>query len=178
MSMCVLGMSHEFKDDGIAVNALWPRTAIQTAAIDLIAGDMAKSCRKADIMADAAYIMLGKNSRDFTGQFIIDEQLLRKEGVTNFDKYAMKPGHDLMLDFFLDESEYKNGMFIKVDKKAEAPKPVVDASASPGSDSDVGVAMQSMSKMITPDLVQKIQAVYAFNFPGWWRPNFSSSSLK
>jgi hypothetical protein len=159
--MCVLGMSHEFKDEGIAVNALWPRTGIQTAAIDLIAGDMAKHCRKVDIMADAAYVILSKKSREFTGQFIIDEDLLRKEGVTDFEKYAMAPGHDLMLDFFLDESEYKDGMFIKV-KKPEAEKTAVEhpkpsAEASAGSDSEVGVAMKSMSSLISPELVQKVQ---------------------
>lgn len=168
MSMCVLGMSHEFKDDGIAVNALWPRTGIQTAAIDLIAGDMAKHCRKAEIMADAAYVILSKKSHEFTGQFVIDEDLLRKEGVTDFEKYAMAPGNDLMLDFFLDEPEYKDGMFIKV-KKPEAEKKAVEqpkasAEASAGSDTEVGAAMKSMSSLINPELVQKVQAVYAFNF--------------
>ena len=94
MSFCVLGMSEEFKEDGIAVNALWPRTAISTDAIDLIAGtEMRKQSRTVEIMADAAYLILTKPSRSFTGNFVIDEDILRKEGnVTNFDKYAVVPG--------------------------------------------------------------------------------------
>lgn len=87
-------MSEEFKEDGIAVNALWPRTAISTDAIDLIAGEaMRNQSRTVDIMADAAYLILTKNSRTFTGNFVVDETLLRNElKVTNFDKYAVVPG--------------------------------------------------------------------------------------
>lgn len=102
MSMCVLGMAAEFKEQGVAVNALWPRTAIATAAMVLIAGpDVFKHCRTADIMADAAYAILTKNSRECTGNFFIDEDLLRSEGVTDFDKYAVVPNEELMPDFFL-----------------------------------------------------------------------------
>jgi len=94
MSFCVLGMSEEFREEGVAVNALWPRTAIATDAIDLIASaEMRKQSRTTDIMADAAYQILIKPSRSFTGNFVIDEPFLRKElGITNFDKYAVVPG--------------------------------------------------------------------------------------
>lgn len=94
MSFSVLGMSEEFKEDGIAVNALWPRTAIATDAIDFIGStEMRKQSRTTDIMADAAYQILIKESKTFTGNFVIDEAILRKElGITNFDKYAVAPG--------------------------------------------------------------------------------------
>src|SRR5512134_2436973 len=83
MSMCVLGMSPELAPKGIAVNALWPRTTIATAAVEMLGGNaMMQASRKPDIMADAAYAILTKNSRECTGNFFIDEDLLRAEGVT------------------------------------------------------------------------------------------------
>ncbi|NXJ67118.1 HSDL2 protein, partial [Rostratula benghalensis] len=101
MSMCVLGMAEEFKGE-VAVNALWPKTAIHTAAMDMLGGSgIEKQCRKTDILADAAYCILTK-PKTFTGNFIIDEVLLREEGVKDFDVYAIAPGHPLMPDFFLD----------------------------------------------------------------------------
>ncbi|XP_071811365.1 hydroxysteroid dehydrogenase-like protein 2 isoform X1 [Apostichopus japonicus] len=104
MSMCVLGMAEELKDAGIAVNALWPKTAIYTAAMEMLGGggEIKKSCRTADICSDSAYAIITKNSRSFTGNFCVDEDILRKEGVTDFTKYACEPGHPLQPDFFLD----------------------------------------------------------------------------
>jgi citronellol/citronellal dehydrogenase len=103
MSMCVLGMAAEFEGDGVAVNALWPRTAIATAAIQMIGGSaMMAGCRTPEIMADAAHAILTKPSRSFTGQFVIDEDLLRAEGVTDFERYSVTPGATLIPDFFLD----------------------------------------------------------------------------
>jgi len=103
MSMCALGMSAEFADDGIAVNALWPRTGIWTAAVEnLIGAELKPQCRKPEIMADAAYHILTSNSRETTGNFFIDDDVLSKHGVTDFDQYAIEPGHELMQDFFLD----------------------------------------------------------------------------
>lgn len=103
MSMCALGMAAELEDDGIAVNTLWPRTAIATSAIKLIGGDeMMKACRKPEIMADAAYTILTKNSRECTGNFFIDDEVLAANGVTDFDQYVVTPGLDLAPDFFLD----------------------------------------------------------------------------
>lgn len=103
MSMCVLGMAEEFKPDGIAVNALWPRTVIATAAVqNLLGGDeIMKRSRTPEIMGDAAYAILTKPSREFTGNFCIDEELLRSEGVTDFAKYQVTPGAELLPDFFI-----------------------------------------------------------------------------
>nr|XP_020014356.1 hydroxysteroid dehydrogenase-like protein 2 [Castor canadensis] len=102
MSMCVLGMAEEFKGE-IAVNALWPRTAIHTAAMDMLGGSgVENQCRKVDIIADAAYSIF-KKPKTFTGNFIIDENILKEEGIKNFDVYAITPGYPLLPDFFLDE---------------------------------------------------------------------------
>ena len=139
MSMCVLGMSEEFKTEGIAANALWPQTGIITAAMEMLGGkesssfilkplhnslvfiilpvsfiahnrcfviqDAAAQCRTVDIMSDAAYIILTRDARYFTGNFVIDEQILYEEGVRDFEQYACVPGNPLIPDFFLDEVE-------------------------------------------------------------------------
>ncbi len=103
MSMCVLGMSAEFKRDGIGVNALWPRTAIDTAALAMIPGVDTAACRKPEILADAAYIILNRPAADCTGNFFVDDEILASEGITDLDKYAVVPGtKDFLLDFFLD----------------------------------------------------------------------------
>jgi citronellol/citronellal dehydrogenase len=106
MSMCVLGMAEELKSDGIAVNALWPRTGIATAAIrNALAGDEGmKRCRTPEIMADAAHAILIKPSREFTGHFCIDDTVLWEAGVRDFDKYRVDRTKDLMPDFFVPES--------------------------------------------------------------------------
>jgi citronellol/citronellal dehydrogenase len=103
MSMCVLGMAEEFKKDGIAVNALWPRTAIATSAVkNLLGGDSAmKHSRKPEIVADAAYIILTKSSRETTGNFFIDDEVLIEEGITDLGKYSIVPNTRLIPDFFL-----------------------------------------------------------------------------
>ena len=103
MSMCVLGMAEEFRADGIAVNALWPRTVIATAALAMIPGarEQLAHTRKPDIMADAAHAVLLREARTSTGQFLIDEDVLRAAGVTDFDQYAMQPGLPLLPDLFL-----------------------------------------------------------------------------
>jgi citronellol/citronellal dehydrogenase len=103
MSMCVLGMAQEFKADGVAVNALWPRTVIATAALNVIAMADPKLGRTPEIMADAAHAILNRDSKSCTGNFFIDDEVLRAEGVTNLDKYAVTPGNrDFIPDFFLD----------------------------------------------------------------------------
>ena len=110
MSMCTLGMAEEFKDLGIGVNSLWPLTAIDTAAVrNVLGGDqMAKMSRTADILSDAAHVVLTKNPKDFTGQFVIDEVILREEGITDFSKYA--PGYDgpLAGDFFVPDAVFES----------------------------------------------------------------------
>ncbi|MEI8065949.1 MAG: NAD(P)-dependent oxidoreductase [Actinomycetes bacterium] len=103
MSMCVLGMSEEFKKDGIAVNALWPRTAIDTAALAMIPGVDTDFCRTPEILSDSAYIILNRESRSTTGNFFVDDEVLASEGITDLEKYSVVPGTtDFLLDFFLD----------------------------------------------------------------------------
>jgi len=103
MSMCVLGMSEEFRKEGIAVNALWPRTAIDTAALQMIPGVDIAACRTPEILADAAYIILNRDSKSCTGNFFVDDELLASEGITDLEKYSVVPGtKDFLLDFFLD----------------------------------------------------------------------------
>ena len=106
MSMCVLGMAAEYKADGIAFNALWPRTGIATAAIKFaLAGDEGmKQCRTVDIMSDAAHAIFEKKAADFSGNFLIDDSLLYDEGVRDFDHYRVDPTARLMPDFFVPEN--------------------------------------------------------------------------
>ncbi len=103
MSMCVLGMAEEFRPFGIAVNALWPRTVIATAAINMLDGMVKpENCRTEEIMADAAHAILVRDPAECTGQFFIDEDVLVREGVRDFDRYAVSPGAPLMKDLFRD----------------------------------------------------------------------------
>ncbi|MBI2481025.1 MAG: NAD(P)-dependent oxidoreductase [Planctomycetia bacterium] len=103
MSMCVLGMAEELHEQGIAVNALWPKTVIATAAVrNLLGGDsMIRCSRKPNIVADAAHAILIRSSRTCTGNFFVDEEVLAGEGITDFEQYAVSPGEPLMPDFFL-----------------------------------------------------------------------------
>jgi len=105
MSLCVLGMAEEFRADGIAVNALWPRTAIATAAIEFAVGDrnMLRFCRKPEILSDAAHWILTRPSRELTGRFLIDDEVLGAAGVKDFTPYAVDPTAPLAIDFFLDD---------------------------------------------------------------------------
>ena len=103
MSMCVLGMAEEFKRDGIGVNALWPRTVIDTAALQMIPGIDALAGRTPEILADAAYIIFNRDAKLCTGNFFVDDLLLASEGITDLEKYSVTPGtKDFLLDFFLD----------------------------------------------------------------------------
>ncbi len=103
MSMCVLGMAEELGGRGIAVNALWPRTVIATAALNLLGAEgTARHGRTPEVVADAAMMILKRDARSCTGNFFIDEDVLRAEGVADFERYAVKPGEALMADFFLD----------------------------------------------------------------------------
>jgi citronellol/citronellal dehydrogenase len=103
MSMCVLGLSEELRRDGIGVNALWPRTAIDTAALAMIPGVDTDYCRKPDILADSAYVILNRPAATTTGNFFVDDEVLASQGITDLEKYSVKPGTtDFLLDFFLD----------------------------------------------------------------------------
>jgi len=103
MSECTLGHSGEFKPHGIAVNSLWPRTAIATAALQMIPGVDVEKCRTAEILADAAYLILTSDARETTGNFFIDDEVLAAHGVTDLEEYSVKPGTtDFLPDFFVD----------------------------------------------------------------------------
>ncbi|XP_053558659.1 hydroxysteroid dehydrogenase-like protein 2 [Bombina bombina] len=164
MSMCVLGMAEEFKGE-IAVNALWPKTAIHTAAMDMLGGsEVQKQCRTADIMADAAYSILTK-AKDFTGNFIIDEELLKNEGVKDLEVYAVSPGHPLLPDFFLDESPEA------LTKKMEnygASATFKDGKAQPAAEatSQVGETFKIIEKSINDEAIKSTQGVYQFVLSG------------
>ncbi|MCR9128598.1 MAG: NAD(P)-dependent oxidoreductase [Alphaproteobacteria bacterium] len=104
MSLCILGWAGEFRG-GIAANAIWPRTAIATAAIaNVLAGEEAfRNCRKPEILAETAYRVMLKPAAEFTGNFLIDDSFLVSEGVTDLDQYSMEPGVELLPDFFVPE---------------------------------------------------------------------------
>jgi len=102
MSMCVLGMAEEFRDRGIAFNALWPRTAIDTAALAMLGGVVSpRNTRRPEILADAAYWILTQPARGCTGNFFLDDEVLARAGVTDLERYAVEPGQPLIPDFFV-----------------------------------------------------------------------------
>lgn len=103
MSMCILGLAEEFRERGVAVNALWPRTVIATAALAMLGGLVKpEQCRTPEIMADAAHAVLTRDSRECTGNFFIDDEVLAQAGVVDLDRYAVQPGTPLCPDLFLD----------------------------------------------------------------------------
>jgi citronellol/citronellal dehydrogenase len=103
MSMCVLGLAEEWKAAGIAVNALWPKSVIATAALAMLGGAVKPDyCRRPEIVADAAHALLTRDSRSCTGRFLLDEEILAEEGMTDFSGYAMVPGNPLLPDLFLN----------------------------------------------------------------------------
>ncbi|XP_003440257.1 hydroxysteroid dehydrogenase-like protein 2 [Oreochromis niloticus] len=165
MSMCVLGMAEEFRGQ-IAVNALWPRTAIQTAAMDMLGGDgVGKQCRKADIIADAAYAILSR-PKDYTGHFVVDEDFLREQGVKDFDQYAVQPGHPLLPDFFLDETP--ESLVEKMEQHGATPafKPPSSSSPTPTSGGPVESTFDVIRGVINEDVVKSTQGVYQFDLSG------------
>jgi citronellol/citronellal dehydrogenase len=111
MSLCALGFAEEFREDGIASNALWPRTLVATAAVqNLLGGDAAmERSRRPEVYADAAYAVLTRPSRECTGNTLLCEDVLAEEGVTDFDQYAYVPGADLQVDLYVDSAEPSPG---------------------------------------------------------------------
>merc|ERR1711970_756474 len=147
MSMCVLGMAEEFRETGIAVNAIWPKTAIMTAAMEMLGGGggISSQCRTPQIMADAAYVILTSDSRNFTGNFCVDEAVLKEVGVKDFSNY-LAPGateDSLMPDFFLDEF---------LDHSA----------AGAGSSDPIEAVFGKISAELNEDLVKQTRAVFSF----------------
>jgi len=163
MSMCVLGMAEEFRGQ-IAVNALWPKTAIQTAAMDMLGGsDVGKQCRTADIMADAAYAILSRQ-KDFTGHFVVDEDILRGEGLQDFEQYAVQPGHPLLPDFFLDEAPESLAQQMEQHGATPAFKP--PSSSSSASGGPVETTFDVIKSVINEDVVKSTNGVYQFDLSG------------
>ncbi|XP_053692495.1 hydroxysteroid dehydrogenase-like protein 2 [Sabethes cyaneus] len=163
MSMCVLGMAREFKDNNIAVNALWPRTAIYTAAMEMLTGkESDQFSRKPEIMSDAAYAILCKEPRNCSGNFYIDDEILKAEGVSDFKQYACVPANadKLMPDFFLDVDPEKllefaaEGSHAASFKKAEAPAGKIEG------------LFQKIESLLSDEIVSKTRAIYEFNVKG------------
>ncbi len=102
MSMVALGAAAEFADRGVAVNALWPKTVIRTAALQMIPGIDTTRCRVPEIVADAAHAIVTSEAKAVTGRFLVDEDVLRERGVVDFERYAVEAGKELLRDFFLD----------------------------------------------------------------------------
>ncbi|XP_043289970.1 hydroxysteroid dehydrogenase-like protein 2 isoform X2 [Venturia canescens] len=153
MSMCVLGMAEEFKADNIAVNAVWPKTAIHTAAIEMLSGPDSKNIsRKPEIMADAVYSLICKDSKSITGQFLTDEDILRGEGINNFSQYACNPDckETLMPDFFLDSHSENTEMSN------------VHTSKNFG-EGQVAQIFSAINNNLTPELVKMTSAIFQFN---------------
>ncbi|XP_023127173.1 hydroxysteroid dehydrogenase-like protein 2 [Amphiprion ocellaris] len=164
MSMCVLGMAEEFRGQ-IAVNALWPKTAIQTAAMDMLGGsDIGKQCRTADIIADAAYVILSQ-PKDYTGHFLVDEDVLKQQGVRDFDQYAIQPGHPLLPDFFLDEAPELLAQQMEQHGATPAFKPP-SSSATPASGGPIESTFDTIKGVINEDVVKATQAIYQFDLSG------------
>ena len=101
MSMCVLGMAAEFKEQGIACNALWPKTLIYTAAMNMIGDIKPENCRKEDIVADAAHAIVTQDASEHSGNFYIDEDILKESGVSDFNQYAIDPSQPLLPDLYI-----------------------------------------------------------------------------
>ncbi|XP_055385982.1 hydroxysteroid dehydrogenase-like protein 2 [Condylostylus longicornis] len=158
MSMCVLGMAAEFKDNNIAVNALWPKTAIHTAAIEMLTGpESDKFSRKPEIMADAAYAILCKEPKAISGRFLIDEEVLNQEGVTDLKQYACHPENadKLMLDFFLGEG----GDSLNFDQSKKSV-------TSGGNKQKIPFLFEKIRTVLSAEIVTKTKAVYQFNVLG------------
>ncbi|XP_045514728.1 hydroxysteroid dehydrogenase-like protein 2 isoform X1 [Pieris brassicae] len=174
MSMCVLGMSEEFRPLNIGVNALWPRTGIATAAIEMLTGDVSTS-RKPDIVSDAAYFMLCKDPKTYTGNFAIDEDIVREAGVKDLTPYACDPkkADNLLLDGFLDEEEAIAAHRATVTTSAMGRQQYHTSATrydqskgDSGAGGQIPALFETIGKSITPELVKKTQAVYQFNVKG------------
>ncbi|XP_071500596.1 hydroxysteroid dehydrogenase-like protein 2 [Diadema antillarum] len=172
MSLCVLGMADEFQTDGIAVNALWPRTAIWTAAMDMLGGggdDTMKGCRKVDIISDAAYAIFLRDSKSYTGNYCIDDEVLRAEGISDLDQYACVKGEPLLPDFFVepDPNTPLAGTISEMQSQtAGAGAGSAASSPSSGGGSQVATMFTQMQSMVDASWVQKVGAVYQFELSG------------
>lgn len=168
MSMCVLGMAKEFKDLNIAVNALWPRTAIHTAAIEMLTGpDSDKFSRKPEIVADAAYAILIREPKSCTGNFFIDENVLLDAGVTDIKQYACHSdmADNLMDDFFLDSaSGSQNSQNLLNEQQKNALK--TGETSSSGGNKKIPLLFEKIKSVLNNEIVDRTKAIYQFNVLG------------
>ncbi|XP_026728960.1 hydroxysteroid dehydrogenase-like protein 2 isoform X1 [Trichoplusia ni] len=180
MSMCVLGMAEEFKSFNIGVNALWPKTAIATAAIEMLTGTSSTS-RKPEIVSDAAYVMLSKDPKTYTGNFAIDEDVLKSVGINDMVPYACDPKNadKLLMDGFLDipESIAHSGTITTASRARQYHTSAKHArqyhttavnykEKDAAGDGQIPTLFASISKVLSPELVKKTQAVFQFNVKG------------
>ncbi|XP_076166773.1 hydroxysteroid dehydrogenase like 2 [Ptiloglossa arizonensis] len=168
MSMCVLGMAAEFKKHGIAVNAVWPKTAIHTAAIEMISGpDSSDYSRKPEIMADAVYALICKDSKSISGEFLIDEEILKNEGITDFTDYACNPANkdNLMPDLYLDDNVA--GLNLQGDLSNRIVQNKTDnAQGSSKSNLQIEQIFTVIEANLSDELVNKTGAIFQFNVNG------------
>ncbi|XP_063380987.1 hydroxysteroid dehydrogenase-like protein 2 isoform X1 [Cydia fagiglandana] len=167
MSMCVLGMSHEFKPFNIGVNALWPMTGIATAAIEMLTGDVSTS-RKPEIVSDAAYFMLCQDPKTYTGNFAIDEDVVKKAGVTDLTPYACDPknANNLLLDGFIDSPLAMKQHSVVTASVRRYHTSAVRYEKEGKPEGQIPTLFAAIGKSLSPDLVKKTQAVYQFNVKG------------
>lgn len=170
MSLCVLGMSEELRADGIAVNALWPKTAIYTAASEMLGGGEAvkQHCRRPEIMADAAYAILTSDSHTYTVNFDIDEDVLRCNGVTGFQKYSYYEDSKLIADLFVDNPEGLSNLRSLSNSEATVAHSSHTNSATSGTgvaiaDAELARTFSAIHGMISEDVVKSINALYIFD---------------
>lgn len=159
MSLCVLGMAEELRPFKIAVNALWPKTAIITAAMEMLGGnEIGKNCRKPEVVADAAYAILTRKSDSFTGNFCIDEYILKEAGVTDMDQYAVSPGHPLLPDFFLSDDDLKTFDSI--------PDVTIENLKQPGGEKSSEKVFSKIEGLLSEDIVKSTGGVFVFDITG------------
>uniref|UniRef100_A0A8D8T4W3 Hydroxysteroid dehydrogenase-like protein 2 n=1 Tax=Cacopsylla melanoneura TaxID=428564 RepID=A0A8D8T4W3_9HEMI len=172
MSMCALGMAEELKEENISVNALWPRTAIYTAAIEMITGgspDAKATARKPEIMADAAYYILSSDPPSLTGKFLIDDDILRSQHI-DLEQYSYVPNAKLMPDFFLDDNSItdipSHQFMAHTQPGAGAAKPAAEAppkAAKPKPECPVEQVFWAIENNLSTELISKTQAVFQFD---------------
>lgn len=168
MSMCVLGMAKEFQPFNIGVNALWPRTAIHTAAIEMLTGpDSATFSRKPEIMADAAYEVLCRDPKTTFGNFFIDDEVIQSTGITDLKQYACFPENadKLMADFFLDVDPEKIAKFATAGSEIDN-KTTYKQSGAGSEAGEIPALFTKIESLITPDLVKRVNAIYEFKVTG------------
>lgn len=171
MSMCVLGMSYELSAMSVAVNALWPRTSICTERIKALMGpEFVRRTRKVDIMADAAYAVLTREPREFTGRFLVDDEVLTEAGIKDLDQYAndLSVANELMYESFVDIPKEKVIPYINRDIPAwkSVLKQRKSKESTQKEQEKIPGLFENIEPLLSTELVQKTKAIYQFNIVG------------